>query len=755
MAGDLMNIQAPIKAEMQLWFTAQEFADAAEAGIFIGIPATKQKINEKAARENWQRYRAYVKTEKGRGGTITRYHINVLPIDVRITYLSRFICVDADDLRVFGAVDANLTERARTERSARMIAVRLADRFRHITRMTVMAADHLFVLTFNGGKITDLPEWVRETIGSLSVRSLQRWRSATRENNGLALAHDPAEARKGTGLLEIANNGDVSMHILAYLAEFPGLSADVIRDQVEYQFGRELIGRNGELKPLPPVRTFQHYIAHLREQQKVVLLAYSNPDAFRSRMKLRGTNAYRFVTRPNQMWMIDASPVDALCVDGRWSMYACVDVATRRYIIMFSRTPRSEAVLLLLRRAILEWGKPEVVKTDNGSDFVAVATVRLFNDLDIAPDTSKAYSPAEKGIVERAIKTFQHEVAPQLPGYIGHNVTDRKAIESKKSFAQRLGADERELFEVSMTIEQLREWTDDWLTYIYHESKHAGLKNLTPNEAIAASTEVPKRVDERALDVLLMPVAGQNGVRKMGPRGIQIDYRFYLSGSIMVGTDLFCRQDPDDLGKIYVYSADGRQFLDVAIAAEFSGVDPAEFAKAKTAQGNALVAERLKELKAEVRQIKKGPAAIVRSIEVAKRRHAEKAAAQDNVIQLPKREERHSTPALDAALDAVTLPGRALEPRSLNEKAAELHAAIQREAENRGVATVVHLDPDAALSEGARNFKWALAVQAQIAAGTQIDDDTAVRLVRMQGGSDYQTRKDMLESFGMQAALAF
>jgi len=754
MAGDLMNIQSSIKAELQLWFTAQELADAAEAGIIIGVPSTKQGVNDLARRENWQRYRALVQADKARGGTITRYHVNLLPLDVRIAYLSRFIAVDNEDLRVMGAVEVGLSERARIERSARMITVRLADRFRHMSRLPAQGADHLFVLTFNGGKIVGMPDWVAETIGGLSVRSLQRWRSAARNNEGRTLAHDPAEARKGTGLLETANNGDVAMHILAYVAEFPGLSADVIRDQVEYQFGPELVARNGELKPLPPVRTFQHFIAQLREEQKAVILAYSNPDAYRSRMKLRGTNAYRHVTRPNQMWMIDASPVDALCTDGRWSMYACVDVATRRYIITFSRTPRSEAVLLLLRRAILAWGVPEVVKTDNGSDFVAAATVRLFNELDIAPDTSRAYSPAEKGIVERAIKTFQHEVAPQLPGYIGHNVADRKAIESKKSFAQRLGADERELFEVTMTIEDLRAWTDDWLTYIYHESDHAGLRGITPNEAVARSTEPPHRVDERALDVLLMPVAGQNGNRKMGPRGIQIDHRFYLTAAILVGTDVFCRQDPEDLGKIYVYSADGRQFLDVAIAAEFSGVNPAEFAKAVTAAGNAVVAERLKDVKAEVRRIKRGPAAIVRSIEVAKRRVAEKAEAGSNVIQLPKREERHSTPALEAALEAATMP-RVPEPKSLNEKAAELHAAIVREAENRGKSTVVHLDPDAGLSEGARNFKWAKAMEAAIASGVQLSDQEAGQLARYQSGSDYQTRKDMLESFGMQAALAF
>lgn len=746
-----MNVQVAIKAELQVWFTLQDFADGAKAGLFPGLPTDKASIWRIAERENWARYHALVKAEKGRGGTITRYHIDLLPLDVRVLYLKRFICADQDDLRVSGAVDANLTERAWKERSARIIVVRLADKFKRLNRMTVMASDHMFVMAFNAGDVDGLPDWVRETLGAISVRSLHRWRSAVRDNDGLTLAHDRAEARKGTGLLDTANDGKVRTHILAWIADNPAFSAKTIRTLVEFEFGPELVDRYGELKPLPEVRFFRHYIAQLREAEKVVILAHSNPDAYRSRMKLRGTGAYRYVTRPNQMWMIDASPVDALCVDGRWTMYACVDVATRRYIIIFSKTPRAEAVALLVRMAILEWGVPEVIKTDNGSDFVAVATQRLFDGLDIATDTSKAYSPAEKGIVERAIKTFQHDVAPQLPGYIGHNVAERKAIESKKSFAQRLGADERELFEVSMTIDQLRAYTADWLTYIYNEREHGGLKGLSPNAAAARSTEPVRRVDERALDLLLMPVAGNNGLRKMGPRGIQIDNRFYLSSSILVGTEVFCRHHPDDMGRLYVYSADGREFLDVATCPEFSGVNPAEFAKAVIAEGNAVVAERQKELKAELRRIKKGPAAIARAIAVAKQHHAERQAETANVIALPRRSEAHSTPALAAALDAATAPPPGSVVKPLDQRTAELHAAIVREAENRG--NVVHLDPDAALSPDARMFKWAQGLLQEIAAGVALDDATAGRLARYQASADYQTRKDILEDFGIEAAL--
>lgn len=753
MAGNLMNAHAPIKPTMQIWFTARELAETAKAGLFSGMPTDKRNIDRMIERENWHRYHALVKSKTGRGGTITRYHIDLLPVHERNFYLSRFITVEGEDLRVSGAVDVNLTERGRLERSARMITVRLADKFKRLNGMTAMASDHLFVLTFNSGRVEGLPDWVAETIDNLSIRSLQRWRSKAKEDEGRSLGHDPAQARVGTGLLETANDGAVRRHILAWITDAPALSASIVRDQVEFKFGRELVSRSGELKPLPPVRTFQHYIAHLRETEKVTITAINSPDRFRSTMKLVGTGAYRYVTRPNQMWMIDASPVDALCTDGRWSMYGCIDVATRRYIITLSKTPRASAVHLMTRKAILMWGVAEVIKTDNGSDFVAISVKRLFDDLDITPDTSQAYSPAEKGLVERAIKTFQHEVCPQLPGYIGHNVGERKRIEERKSFAQRLGTEDRELFEVSLSGQELQAYIDDWLTHIYHEREHGGLNDISPNAAAARSTQTIRRIDERALDALLMPVAGKDGRRTMTKQGIKIDHLHYLSGKIMVGTEVFCRHSPDDLGQVFVYSADGREFLDVAVCPEVSGVNPIEYVAAIKAENAAMVAERLKDVKAEIRQIKKGPAAIVRSIEVAKKRNEARAAGTANVISLPKREETHSTPQIAAALDAMTQPQRRLEPKPLSEMAAQLHEAIVREAENKTASKVVYLDPDASLSEVARRYKWAIALEERIAAGEQLDADTAVKLVRFQATAEYQTVKDCHRMFSLEDAL--
>ncbi|MFM2279625.1 MAG: hypothetical protein RLZZ444_1856, partial [Pseudomonadota bacterium] len=586
---------------------------------------------------------------------------------------------------------------------------------------------------------------------SVSPRSLMRWRSAIKQGKKDALAVDRSEARKGKGLLDTANDGAVKAFILAWIAKNPALTADAIRGYCEDHFGAELVDRNGELKQLPPPRTFQHFIALLRKTEKVVLTKITDPDTYRSTMKLSGTGTYRHITQPNALWMIDASPVDALCTDGRHSLYACIDIATRRLVITLSKTPRASAVALMIRKATLSWGVASVIKTDNGSDFVAVSIKRLFADLDITPDVSDAYSPEQKGHVERVIKTFQHEVAQQLPGYIGHSVAERKAIEGRKSFAARLGADEKDLFEVSLSAAELQQRIDAWITYVYHEREHGGLKGQSPNQVADAASTVIRRVDERALDALLMPVAGRNGHRTMGKQGIADGGFKYLAGSILPGTDLFCRRDPMDMGRLYVFDGNDGRFLDVAICAELAGVNPAEFVKAQKQIAAELLREKEREIKADIRELKKGPSGIDRTIRLAKRKAAERDAARANIIRLPVREEQHTTPALDAALDAVT-PRRS-EPTPLNEKAALLHASIQREAEFKGTSKVIHLDPDANLSPAARMYKWAIGIEAEIAAGRPITDADAVKLVNFQRTAQYQTMRDIAQDFGLEAAL--
>lgn len=732
------------------WLTAKEIA----AEKLPGLPVSESGIIRHAKRHNWQNYPSLCKDRADVGGG-NQYSYLLLPTLAKIAYMQRYMIagrIDEPETQLSDVVNSSLSDRAQLERDARLAVVAAFELFSKGLSLSVQGSMFIFCDRYNTGHI-QVDQWVKETLPSISQRSVFRWRSAKTKGKKDKLAVDRSDARKGTGLLDTANDGEVRDFILAWIAANPHLSAEIIRGYCEDHFGAELISRTGDMKALPPVRTFQHFIANLKAQEKVVLTKITDPDKYRSTMKLAGTGTLRHIDEPNALWMIDASPVDALCVDGRYSLYACIDIATRRLVITLSKTPRASAVALLMRKAILQLGVADVVKTDNGSDFVAVATKRLFHNLDITADVSDAYSPEQKGHVERVIKTFQHEVAVQLPGYIGHSVADRKAIEGRKSFAQRLGATDNELFEVSLTATQLQEYIDEWVEFVYHEKAHSGLKGKTPNEVAFASSATVRRVDERALDTLLMPVAGKNGLRKMTKQGIKINDLYYVTGSILVGTDVFCRLDPLDMGKVYVFAAEGGEFIDVALCPELAGVNPQDYIRAQKEISSDFIRQREREIKADIRELKKGASGIERTLRLAKRKAAEKAGQTANIIPMPKRTEQHTTPAIDAALDAVTVPQKGIRPKALNKKAAELHEAMQREVKASKISKVVQLDPDAGLSAAARRFKWALDLETKIKAGVELDAETATQLVRFQATAEYRTIKDTMEDFGLEQAL--
>jgi putative transposase len=740
---------------MKEWLTAREIADEK----LPDLPTTESALIRFAERNAWDSHPAYARARKGRGGGF-EYHYRILPTLAQVAYVQRYMVVGEETPAPAANVDAAAdTGRAREERDARLAVIAAFEKFSRGLRLNRQACIAVFCDRYQMGFIK-VDDWVKDKIPSVSRRSLWRWMSARNTGKTEALGFDRSKARAGSGLLETANNGAVQAFILTWIARNPALSADIIRGYCEDYFGSEIVDRNGEVKPLPPLRTFQHFIAHLKASKKVLLTMVTDPDRFRSTMKLSGTGTHVHVTEPNALWMIDASPVDALCLDGRYSMYCCLDIATRRTVITLSKTPRASAVGLLIRKATLKWGVATEIKTDNGSDFVAIAIKRLFDNLGIEPNVSDAYSPEQKGHVERAIRTFQHEVCPQLEGYIGHSVADRKVIEGRKSFAQRLGADEKELFEVALTAEQLQAHIDEWVDYIYHERAHGGLKQRThagmversPNQVANASTSKPRRVDERALDALLMPLAGKNGRRKMTKQGIKHDHFYYLSGSIMVGTDVICRLDPIDMAKMYVFDAKDGRFLDVALCPILTDVNRPAHVQAQKDLQKEMLAAPARQLKADLRELKKGPSGIERTIRLARKKYEERQDATANVIRFPKGEEQHSTPAIEAALASVTAP-RVQPAKSLNEAAAKLHEAIVREAEQKATAKVVHLDPDAGLSEQALMFKWAMATEEMIASGIELDDATAVRLVRFQSSSAYQVMKDLVKDFGLENAL--
>ncbi len=630
------------------WFTAQEIADQ----HLPGLPTTKRRVNAIAEREAWASDPALARRREGRGGGM-EYHISVLPTLAQVTLQHRNLSVEPapEAERETILSSENLSERAQIERDARLAIVHAFDRYAAGLRQCSRTAQlQLFCDNYAAGRIA-VDNWIKAVVPSFSKRSLSRWRASVRKGDFNALATDKAEARKGTGILDTAEGGKVRSFILALIAQQPHISAEKVRMLTRNEFGPVVTDGKGRECELPPVRTFQRTMKQLKTTEKVVLTRLSNPDKYRSTMAPSGVGALRHVTRPNALWQIDASPLDAMDTGmSRPTIYACIDIATRRLVIYVTRTPRAQAVALLIRKALAEWGVPDVIMTDNGSDFVAEASKRLLDALGIDMHLSAPYHPQQKGHVERAIGTMQHHFAEMLPGYVGHSVTDRKAIEDRKSFAARLGAETADLFGVSLTMQEIQELADRWVETYYLNHPHAGLGGKTPAEAAAENPAVVRKVDERALDILLMPVAGKDGFRTVTKFGVKVDGFSYATFKALPGDRVFVRMDPNDLGLAYVFDADTKAYIEHAICPERAGIDPAKFMRAVKSFRSEYERDRSADIKRELKRLTSGPAMIERYLEEM----AKDLPPRENVVRLPQRHVGHETEDIAGAMEAAT-----------------------------------------------------------------------------------------------------
>lgn len=715
---------------MKAWLTASEFAELAAAGLLPGLPTTKRGMNLLIARERWDAHEALCRRRAGReGGGGTEFHIDILPLSTRLAYAARHCRVADEDVQPAFTEGDGLSTRARHERDARLVLLAVADRFRREQSLSSIAADSLVAGLFKARSI-EFPAWIYERIESASCRSLARWRSLRDSGRADLLGHDPSAARRGTSQLDRALDGRVRTFMLAAIAKMPFLSAGRALELLRDQFG--------EAFDAPALRTLQRQLAIWRQEYRNELMLLTDPDGYRSRIEFAAVGATR-AERLNQLWQIDASPADVMLKGGRHSIYMSIDACSRRTKILVTKTPRAAGVGLLMRKCILAWGVPEKVKTDNGSDFTAHATARLFAVLGIETELSPPYQPRTKGMVERVIGTFQRDLAG-LPGFVGHSVADRKVLEGRRAFAKRLGADEAELFDVDMDVAEFQAWCDDWTDTIYASTPHEGLGRRTPFQVTALYAGPIRRIDNvAALDILLAPVPGKDGLRTVTKTGIRIDGAHYLTGSVMPGTDVFCRMDPADLGRILLFEPDGETYLGEAVCPELAGLDPVEtIAKVKAAQ-KAHVDGRIKDIRREMRKI--GP----RAVADAMRREGARRAG--NLVAFPQRAEPHSTAALGAAAQAA---GQAT-PANLSDRAEAIHAGLIREGHSPAPAAVAANVAQLPETREQR-FRRALDLEDRLSRGERPREEELLWLGGYRQGSEYRAMRQMLEEFG-QAAL--
>ena len=428
---------------------------------------------------------------------------------------------------------------------------------------------------------------------------------------------------------------------------------------------------------MPGIASVRRFMARWREENGFAVSAVADPDGHRSHsMPAFGDGAYD-VERINEVWELDSTKLDVICVDGsRWDVCVAVDVWSRRLKAFVTKRSCAEAIAALVRRCLLDWGVPGTIRTDEGADYTSNHLRRVLGDLDVVHDPLPPYRPDLKPFVERAIGTLSRDLLTQLPGFCGHDVADAERLRSRKSFAARRGEDKTVIFGCDLTAEELQARIDQWCDDLYALEPHSGLGGVSPFEKAASWRGAqPATVSERGLDILLAPAAG-NGKRKVNKDGISVDGGQYMAGELGWHMDewVHVRQDPGDWGRIYVFTqpdaSGAHDFICVAEDPRRTGMDRREVALA--ARRNWQARSTAERKRARQLAVEHKPADAIMAVLDKATEDAGK------IVALPRQKEIHETAATKAAAEAQAHDEAAPERRKLRISEREFNKAIGR-----------------------------------------------------------------------------
>jgi transposase InsO family protein len=533
-----------------------------------------------------------------------------------------------------GLIQAHQCSRTAAARLQARLAILAAwEAYRDGTQLSLRQAADAFARAYNRGEL-GLLHALRVAVPTLSRATLYRWLRQRRQEGIDRLAGGYGKRHRPSVW---ARRPEIAAYAVGVVADHPTIRAAHLREAIAARFPGQA----------PSRATVQRFLADYQASHQQTLAAMANPDAWKSRYMVAFGDAAGDVRRLNQRWEMDSTPADLLLEDGRYVLVGAIDVYSRRLSLLVAKTSKATAIAALLRRTLLAWGVPEELVTDNGQDYTSHHVTRVLAGLEIQHTRCPPFQPWAKPFIERAFRTFAHDLVELLPGYIGHNVADREAIRARQSFAERLFQRERAV-EIRLTAAELQYFCDRWCEERYALRPHRGLHGATPAQRVATWHEPIRRItDPRALDILLAEAPGGNGLRAVQKKGIQVEGAWFIAPELaaFVGERVQVRYDPADVGRLYVFDARG-QFVCVAECPERTGISRAEVAaKARALQRSRVQAER-QALKAAARSVTMDD--IVEAVLRDRAETATPAIAPATAPAIP-----HDTPALEAAAEAA------------------------------------------------------------------------------------------------------
>ena len=213
------------------------------------------------------------------------------------------------------------------------------------------------------------------------------------------------------------------------------------------------------------------------------------------------------------------------------------------------------------------WGVMSKVHTDNAKEFRGSLLGKATQQYGIVAERRPKGRPKYGGTVERAFRTYMHEVHNELPGTTFSSVKDKFDYDSEGRAV--------------MTFNALEKWFTLFILGVYHQQPHDGNDGLPPivkwergiyGTEKVRGTGIPMRVpDEDRLKLDFMPFIMRT-VQEYGIQFLGFGYwtdalrRFIHAKNPKARTlkqEFVCRYDPRDLSKIWMYEPESEKYIEV------------------------------------------------------------------------------------------------------------------------------------------------------------------------------------------------
>ena len=453
-----------------------------------------------------------------------------------------------------------------------------------------------------------LYDWQRKyKRGGLDALVDERDNNKTLKLEELGLAQLCVElilACKGMGKVDITNiyrslNYHAIKNSLINFEDFQGKKDEVVSYEVVNRFVNNYLNKNKLVKNI---------------------IFYGEDGAVGRGLPALGISNYA-VSTINEVVEIDGSPLDLICNASdlcdligwqnvsaifkdknefesyvkewqkRYTIIALIDTYSGVATFHISETENSLAIARAVAKYIVRYGKPRVIKGDNGKAFKSEYMREVLGALEIEYKAVRAYSGWLKPYVERNFRALQHSFSANLAGFIGHNISQRQAIEffrSKKERRLKRG------YKTNLTmLKNLNEVQELMDMYAEKFLNTRYLERLGTTCAAAYSAKVGDAVYMNAISISAR--LSKRELKHVHKKGVSIDNVWYYNLAMFAHERVFVNQNVNNINECFVWSEDN-EFIGIASTLDLElGVSAEE---ARTTQK--LFTKRLKETKKQM-----------------------------------------------------------------------------------------------------------------------------------------------------------